>query len=167
MMLFAVQGFSTSAKTVISDTVITGKVKSKIAADASISVFNTKVTTKHGVVYLAGTVNSETDADALIQIAQATDGVKDVGTKQLHVKDSKKPFTDTAVTSKIKGLYIREKLMGENVAPIAVHVETNNGVVYLSGTVDNKGQADNAVKLAKTVKGVKKVESRVEVQAAS
>ncbi|MBA3660979.1 MAG: BON domain-containing protein [Gammaproteobacteria bacterium] len=146
-----------------SDTVITGKVKSKIALDPTISVFKVDVSTSNGVVMLSGTVNSDTDASALIEIAQSTDGVKDVDTGNLAIKNSSQPFTDTVITAKVKGVLIREKLLGKDVPAVNVSVETNNGVVYLSGNVDTNLQATNAANLAKSVDGVKQVESRLKV----
>lgn len=164
LMMFTVQTVAANAKSTVSDSVITGKIKSKIAVDPTLSIFKVKVYTQRGIVYLTARLNSETEADALIELAQATDGVKDVNTGHLLVNGSTKPLADTSITAKIKGLFIRGKLMGREIAPIGVHVETNNGVVYLSGTVDNQEQADNAVQLAKSVNGVKKVLSRIEVQ---
>lgn len=149
----------------IPDSVITAKIKSKIALDPTISVFKVAVSTNNGVVTLAGTVDSDTDASALVQIASATAGVSDVNTLGLKIKNSTQPFTDTMITAKIKGVYIREKLMGKDVPATSVSVETNNGIVYLSGTVETKEQADNAIKLAKSVKGVKQVESRLKIAA--
>lgn len=165
MMLFVAQSYAGTAP--VSDTVITSKVKAKVAADPTLSVFKVGITTKRGVVYINGLLDSETDADALIQMVQATNGVRDVNTAQLKIRDSQKPLTDTAITAKVKGLYLRDKLMGRNIAPIGIHVETNNGIVYLSGNVDDQKQVANAIRLAKSVKGVKKVESRVEVEANS
>lgn len=42
-----------------------------------------------------------------------------------------------------------------------IHVETNNGVVYLTGVVKNQKTIDNAISLAKSVRGVTHVESRL------
>lgn len=148
---------------VVSDTVITGKVKAKIAADPNVSVFKVGVTTRNGVVMLDGMVNSDTDASALIEMAQSVDGVRDVDTSQFKVKNSSQPFTDTVITAKVKGIYIREKLLGKDVPAVNVGVETNNGVVYLSGSVANQEQATNAINIAKSVDGVKQVESRIKI----
>ncbi len=75
-------------------------------------------------------------------------------------------MSDTAITAKVKGMYVREKLFGDkDISVMGVNVETTNGVVYLTGTVENQLQADNAVKLAKSIHGVKKVESKLEVKA--
>lgn len=161
-LLSSLQNASWAAN-VISDSVITGKIKSKIAMDRSLSVFKIKVSTKKGVVALVGKVNSDTDAGALIQLTQATDGVNDINASNLDIKNSKQPFTDMVITAKIKGLFLREKLMGTDVAAMNMHVETKNGIVYLSGNVDNQEEIHNAMKLAQSVKGVKKVESRLQV----
>ena len=151
----------------ISDSVITTKIKAKMVMDPSISAFKVDVTTNaDGVVTLAGTVNSETDAAALIQIAQATDGVTDVNVSKLMVKNSKQLLADTVITAKVKGIFIRENLLGQADAPAPstnINIETNNAVVYLSGKVNTQQEADNAINLAKTIKGVKKVESRLKI----
>lgn len=161
LLLFNAQSFAASKSHPVSDTVITGKVKAKIATDPSLSVFHINVVTNRGIVNLDGVVNSDTDAGALIELAQSTDGVKDVKTSHLQVKNSAQPFTDIGITAKVKGLFVREKIMGADVPATGISVETNNGVVYLSGNVDNKHQANTAINLAKSVKGVKRVESRI------
>jgi hyperosmotically inducible protein len=162
-LLFTGSAFCDTAP--VKDSVITAKIKSKIALDKSLSVFNVDVTTEHGVVTLSGNVDSDTDASAAIELAQSTDGVSDVEAGKLVVKESKHPFSDTAITAKIKGKYIKEKLFGKkDVAAMAISVETNDGVVSLSGDADSQQQADNAVKIAKSVSGVKNVESRIEVK---
>ena len=147
---------------IVSDSVITAKVKSKLVADPGLSVFDVDVSTNNGVVTLVGLVNSDTDAAALIQLTQSTDGVKDVDTNKLEVKHSEHPIQDMAITAKVKGMFIREKLMGKNI-PASVNVETNNGIVYLSGNVSDRQQVENAVQVAKNIRGVKNVESRLKV----
>jgi hyperosmotically inducible protein len=67
------------------------------------------------------------------------------------------------ITAKVKGVLIREKLLGKDIVAVNLHIETNDGVVYLSGNVDNQQVANNVIKLVKTVNGVKKVESRMKV----
>lgn len=99
-----------------------------------------------------------------MQLAESVDGVRDVDTEKLKIKESKHPMDDAYITAKVKGLFIQHDLFSdEDVATMPVSVETNNGIVYLSGTVDNEEQLKNAIKIAKTVKGVNKVESRLVV----
>lgn len=59
---------------------------------------------------------------------------------------------------------MKEKLFGRKNVPVThVHVETNNGIVYLSGTVENREQAIDAAQLARSIPEVTNVISRIEV----
>jgi len=146
------------------DTDINSDVKNAIQQDQALSNVKVDITTKSGVVTLKGQVESDTIANELVQDAQSVAGVRDVNTDGLTVKDSNQPMTDSYITAKVKGAFLREKLFGEKpIEPMSISVETNNGVVYLSGEVDNKKIISNAVRIAKAVKGVKSVESKLTV----
>jgi hyperosmotically inducible protein len=150
------------------DAEIVSDINAKFAADNTTSDLKVKVSSHAAVVTLSGKVNTDEEADKLIQIAESTQGVKDVKTQNLTVKNSKHRMSDTVITAKVKGIYVREKLFGDkDIAVMGVSVETTNGIVYLTGTVETKTEADNAVKYAKSVKGVKKVVSKLEVKPAS
>ena len=155
------------ASDVASDAVITGKVKSKIALDSSVSVFDVKVVTQNGVVSLSGLVDTNDQAGALVEIAQSIQGVHDVNTAHLKVKDSQHPFNDAAITAKVKGVFVREQLFGQKeVSAWNLRVQTVNGVVHLSGKACNQEEISNAMALAKSIKGAKEVKSDVEVDEA-
>jgi len=163
MMLFSLNAFS-AAENTFSDAAITAAVKSKIMLNTSIANYNVEVTTNNGVVNLNGRVNTDTEASAIIELAESTSGVKDVDASRLEVKDSKQPLTDTVITSKVKGTFIREKLFSEkDIAAMSIKVETNNGIVALSGTAANQQEVDNAIALAKAVNGVKSVTSQIKI----
>lgn len=163
LFIFITPSFAATPQPV-ADTVITAKVKSKLAMDANLSGLNVDVSTNNGVVTLSGMVNSDTEASALIELVQSTDGVKNINDDNLKVKDSTQPFADLAITAKVKGMFIREKLTGKDIPAISISVETTNGVVYLSGTVSNQAQIDNAISIAKTISGVKNVESTIKIE---
>ncbi len=149
-----------------SDADIVSSIKTQFAADKTTSDLSVNVSSKSGVVTLAGKINTDAEADELIKLAEATQGVKDVKSSQLMVKQSDHEMSDVAITAKVKGIYMKEKLFGENdIAVTGVSVDTTNGVVYLTGTVDNESQIHNAIKLAKSIHGVKKVESKLTVKA--
>jgi hyperosmotically inducible protein len=150
-----------------SDTSIVANIQHHFAAEQATSGVNVTILSHDGVVTLAGKVDTDGEASKLIQIAESTHGVKDVNGDSLQIKESKQPYADTAITAKVKGTFIREKLFGDkDVAVMGVTVETTNGVVYLTGDVADQAQADNAIKLAKSVKGVKSVESKLIVKPA-
>lgn len=67
--------------------------------------------------------------------------------------------TDSAITTKIKGQLAAD----QGLSGFDIHVETNNGVVTLSGTVDTQAQRDNAEKIARTTDGVKGVTDNIKV----
>jgi hyperosmotically inducible periplasmic protein len=152
---------SSTAGNVMSDSAITTQVKAKLLAEPAVSSLNISAETNNGVVKLSGTVPTDKEASVAIQVAESVNGVKDVDASQLQVQQSGQPMTDAAITAKVKGMFIREKLFGDNPVNVTgINVETKNGVVYLTGHA-TKAQIDNAKRLAKSVKGVKRVASRV------
>ena len=89
----------------------------------------------------------------------------DTTTKSEHAKDSVHPMDDAAITTKVKSEYVRQKLFdAKDISVMSVKVVTTNGVVSLTGTVKTQAEADNAVKYAKAVNGVKKVKSKIVVE---
>ena len=68
--------------------------------------------------------------------------------------------SDTAITTKVKANIFKEP----DLKSMAIHVETEKGVVMLSGFVESKAEADKAVKVAKEVDGVTSVKSAIKVK---
>jgi len=68
---------------------------------------------------------------------------------------SEQPGTDAWITTKVK----TELMTTKGVPSTDISVTTNNGVVVLSGVVDNKAQVQKSVAVAKAVKGVRNVDS--------
>jgi len=65
--------------TFVKDSVITTKIKTKLAADYPTSMANIKVDTdKDGVVWMSGTAKTQDEADKALAIARGTEGVKSV-----------------------------------------------------------------------------------------
>jgi osmotically-inducible protein OsmY len=67
---------------------------------------------------------------------------------------------DTAITTKVKAGLVKEP----NLESLGIHVETEKGVVMLSGFVNSKSEADKALKVAKSVDGVTNVKSAIQVK---
>ncbi len=152
----------------VEDNAITKSVESQLRADNIVSRSNIRVETKSGVVKLTGNLKTEEEASQAIQIAQSTPGVSNVDTSKLKVEESAHPFDDTVITAKVKGLFIKDKLFGDQpISVTTIKVETTNGVVYLTGTVETAAQATTAVNLAKSVSGVSSVDSKIMVNSKS
>ena len=103
--------------------------------------------------------NLQAQAEEAVKVAKGVEGVTSVSDK-LHVRDAKEGSVkgyagDTATTSEIKA-----KLLADDIVPSRhVKVETTDGVVQLSGTVDSQAQSDRAESIAKAVDGVKSVKN--------
>lgn len=68
---------------------------------------------------------------------------------------------DAVITTKVKAEFAKDK----TVSASDIKVETDsNGLVQLSGTAKTQAEADQAVKIAKNVKGVTGVKSDIVVQ---
>lgn len=68
--------------------------------------------------------------------------------------------SDTALTTKVKASLLAQP----ELKSLGIHVETEKGVVMLSGFVESKAEADKAVKAAKAVDGVANVKSAIKVK---
>ena len=68
--------------TFVKDSVITTKIKAKLAAEHLASAKHIKVDTDmNGVVWMTGTANSQGQIDRAVAIARATEGVKSVNNR--------------------------------------------------------------------------------------
>ncbi|MDX6021576.1 molecular chaperone OsmY [Scandinavium sp. V105_16] len=146
------------------DSSITAKVKAALVDHDSIKSTDISVKTDDKVVTLSGFVESQDQAEAAVKVAKSVEGVSSVSDK-LHVRDSKsqdmKGYAgDTATTSEIKA-----KLLADDIVPSRnVKVETTDGVVQLSGTVESQAQSDRAESITKAVDGVKSVKNDLKVK---
>jgi hyperosmotically inducible protein len=68
---------------------------------------------------------------------------------------SAQPGTDTWITTKVKA----ELMATKGIPSTDISVTTTNGLVTLSGVVDNKAQVQKSVAVAKSIKGVQTVDS--------
>ena len=60
---------------------------------------------------------------------------------------------------------VKAKLASENISTLArIDVDTNHGVVYLNGTVENSDIKQRAVQLSPQVEGVSKVVDNLQVE---
>ena len=105
-----------------------------------------------GVVTLTGTVQ-ERDQRALAEDTVSNlPGVVSV-IDQIKVESEPSEHSDAWIAMKIRG----ELLVHANVSATATKVDVNNGVVLLTGTVDNSAQKDLTEAYAKGIDGVRSI----------
>lgn len=176
-----------------SDTVITTNVQARYYADQTVRGRHIDVSTSNGVVTLRGAVGSDASRNQAIQIARQVEGVRDVR-DELHIEpqvaDQRPDTTGTPaptsatnegrtelgtardaregddrnpgwITTKIQAQYF----VTADVRPWKVDVTTtSDGVVTLSGEVENADGRRKAVEIAQATEGVTRVEDQLRIQ---
>jgi hyperosmotically inducible protein len=129
-----------------------------VAADKTRSAASTVVEKTKEVASSAADKTRQAAAVVAGKTERATDNVADnsgsVASKSGAV------VADSVITTKVKADIFKEP----ELKSMAIHVETEKGVVMLSGFVDKKADADKAVRLAKGVDGVSSVKSAIKVK---
>lgn len=192
-----------------SDPGITTAVKSKLAADDTVKAYRIDVDTKDHVVTLNGAVDTAAARARAVELARATDGVRDV-IDELTVTPGATPTTgiddkiqgeaaeaareaddktdaaqkkagdkadelqkkagdkadeagdavaNAALTSKIKTKFLADTA----ISGLRIDVDSNNGVVTLTGTVPSATEKAHALKVARETDGVKSVVDHLKV----
>ena len=147
----------------IDDSVLTGKVKAALVDDSATKAHQIDVETFRGTVQLNGFVDSADAKAAATRVANSVEGVQRVD-NNLAIQDSKRSagevIDDSVVTAKVKAALIADP----NVKAHEVNVETREGVVQLSGFVDNDQAKTTATDVAKRVAGVKEVKNDLQIK---
>jgi hyperosmotically inducible protein len=145
------------------DTMTLGKVKSALASDGTTEAHEINVEVNKGIVQLNGFVDTAKEKAQATTVAQAVKGVKSVE-NNLIVKtegsSTGQSIDDSTVTSKVNTALIESKETKAGDIKVATH----NGVVQLSGFVDDEAQKTAAGKVAQSVKGVKSVKNDLHVK---
>jgi osmotically-inducible protein OsmY len=76
------------------------------------------------------------------------------------VTDASATVTDASITAAVK----MKMADDPSVSGMKINVDTTDGNVTLSGTVKDQAETDQAVQIAKSVDGVKSVESKLSLQ---
>lgn len=153
----------TTVGTEIDDTVLTASVKSALLADAEVKGLDVKVETRKGEVMLSGFVDNQAQVERATLVAQAVTGVKSIDNKMaLKVADTTvgTKVDDTIVTARVKAALLNDA----NVKSLDIAVVTRQGVVQLSGFVDNQGQIDKALEITQATQDVKSVDNELSVK---
>jgi osmotically-inducible protein OsmY len=131
----------------------------KLRADPELADNAVQVNVAKGVATLKGTVDSEGEKSRAVSLA-AVPGVTVVD-DQLKVGSAgaKAVVTDSAVTTQIKTQFVANG----TVRDADISVDTNNGVVTLSGTAPSEEARKLAVDMARNTHGVKRVEDKIKV----
>ena len=149
--------------TPINDTWLTAKTKIALAADGRVKGRQIDVETTNNVVMLRGKVDSDAAKQAAEDITKMLDGVKTVKNDLEVVAPSKREATDDkddAITTRVK----EHIAMDSQLKQADIAVQTNAGVVSLTGEVKDIMTSANASWSTRQVPGVKSVKNDLTVK---
>ena len=154
-----------------SDAGITTAVKSKFAKDETVKAYQINVDTKDKVVTLKGEVDTAAARDRAVELARATEGVRDVvdvlaltpapaATSGVADREKDAPLTgDPGITATIK----TKMLADTTVSGLKIDVDTTDGVVSLTGDVASAVEKRRAMEIARETEGVKSVKDHLKI----
>ncbi len=147
----------------VDDSVLTGKVKAALVADPVTKAHEIDVEVFRGTVQLNGFVDSADQKAAATRVASSVTGVKSVDNNlsvQTTARNVGEVLDDGMITTKVKAALIADPTTKAH----EINVETREGVVQLSGFVDNEAAKDQAARLASGVSGVRQVQNDLQVK---
>jgi osmotically-inducible protein OsmY len=135
------------------------QILGKLRADPELANNRIEVQVDKGVATLKGKVDSEAEKSRAVTLA-AVPSIHLVD-DQLKVasEGAKAIVTDSAITTAIKAKFLADS----TVRSADISVDTNNGVVTLSGTAPSQAAHTAALELARRSDGVKRVDDQVKV----
>jgi hyperosmotically inducible protein len=152
-----------SAGEVIDDSVLTSKVKVALIDDPVTKAGQINVETFRGVVQLGGFVDNARIKEQATRVARSVTGVKEVR-NDLRVSTPQatagQVIDDATVTASVKAMLAEDSTTKAH----QVNVETQKGVVQLTGFVDSTTAKARAGELARSVDGVAVVRNDLEIR---
>jgi hyperosmotically inducible protein len=146
--------------TMVDDSTISSTVKFDLISASDVKARHIDVDVLAGVVTLTGLVESETEIKRAEEIASAVEGVQ--GVTNLLAVGSK--TMGQAIDDKFIVGVINKNLIAEpNMKSWSIDVDSNNGVVTLTGIVSNAELKERALEIAANTAGVVKVVDNLKV----
>jgi osmotically-inducible protein OsmY len=121
---------------------------------------NIKVASSDGAVTLTGTVSRDYHRYLAEETVSGLAGVKSVNNQLTVAGDQPAEHSDAWMTMKVKGVLAFHK----NVSAMSTEVNTENGVVTLTGKADTEAQKQLTTEYAKDVDGVTAVHNQMTVE---
>lgn len=152
-----------SAGEQVDDGWITTKITSKLTSDPQVNPFKIDVDTTDGVVTLRGKVKKASVRQEAEDLARNTRGVKRVINEIEVVEPGDTEgdvVSDSWITTKIKSKLTADPQLN----PFNIDVDTSGGVVTLSGKVKNDANRQEAEKLARDTRGVRRVVNELTIR---
>jgi len=155
---------SISMGTELDDSVVTTRVKAALLDHIDIKGFDIQVETRKGEVMLSGFVANQSQVDQAMKVTKAVEGVTSVIDK-LALKEGAATTIGTKLDDSVITARVKSALLADaSIKGLDITVTTRKGETQLSGFVDNRGQIDRAVEVARGIEGVTQVGNEMSVK---
>jgi osmotically-inducible protein OsmY len=144
------------------------RVGRRLTADPEVQRFEIDVDALDKVVTLRGQVDTQSEADAAAAIARNTEGVDKVVNKlMVGSEGSGNSGTESAPRSDagIRAAVGTRLMADPEVRRMNIDVDVVDGIVYLSGVVEDSLARDTAERIASKVDGVVRVDNELQIDA--
>lgn len=122
-------------------------------SEAGIDLRDEQLWAEEGVIHIKAKVNSEEDAQRVIEVLKGVPGVKNVRAQLVVRRSEASADPDEALAARV----IHALQVDGRVSPAQVRVSVHQNVVILSGQVDCVDDQNAAVEVAQRVPGVREV----------
>lgn len=160
------------------DAWLDGKIETSYTLNRYLNPLDIDTDVENGVVMLTGTVESEIDKELAEEIAKGTEGVQEVVNKltvaeksdrdmadkaEAAADDFEQRFADATTTARVKFAL----LANDGTEGLDIDVDTEAGVVTLSGEVASDQAMELAERIAENAEGVESVRNELQVASSS
>lgn len=149
-----------------SDGWITTKIRTKLLLKGNVSVVDTSVKVKDGVVTLTGTAATMAQKELTGAYVKEIAGVKSVvnNLKLAATPDDSRSFgnkvDDASITAQVKYALLKHK----STSVMNTRITTKNGVITIKGTAGSDAEKALVSQLASTVRGAQSVNNQMTVK---
>jgi len=145
----------------IDDARIHTELTARLASDDDTSPASIDINVSEGVVHLTGAVETTAARDEAGRIARSVEGVREV-INNISVGSEQtlgEKVDDASVTARVKAKLAASSQLN----PFNIQVNTVDGVVSLTGRVNDQTEKAEAERLARETEGVRRVRNLLEV----
>ena len=143
-----------------SDTWLAVKVKTSLLFHRNVRATKTDVNVRDGIVRLSGEASSEAQKELTTEYAKDVEGVQEVKNEMTVFTTAAKPgetvgekIDDASITAQVKASLLSHR----STSALKTKVETNEGVVTLTGVAKNDAEKSLVTKLVNDIDGVTSV----------
>lgn len=145
------------------------RIGRRLAWDAKLAPYDLEVQVNNGIVNLSGSVSTMAESHRARRIADETAGVGGV-VNALYIDPALAPFDEGHAPAPPDDQTLEERLQvalahDADLADETIQVEVDDGIVRLDGTIGDAAFEMRAKRVAKSLYGVERVKSNLEVSA--